>query len=171
MASFSIDIKKTAAYLLIFISGYNCLPELGRMSQFDTNLYLLKNRLKRINEYGMNRSFDRVIDSINSKRAAKIDLSGMYSAIESLADETGVSIEGMTPKGSRKVMIKSGKFEITELSLSIYGNEKDFLGFLTGMDNLGFLAKISDLSVISDPKNDGSVRGSLKLEKITSCNQ
>lgn len=95
-----------------------------------------------------------------------IDTADALLRIENLAKKTVVIMENIKPKETAVVKYPSFKYLKSVIELRMSGTEASLISFLAGLKKLGFLSRITDISIKVDPKNEATVKSQIKLEKI-----
>lgn len=86
--------------------------------------------------------------------------------IENLAKKAGVVMESIRPKEATDTKYPSFQYLKSVIELRLNGTETSLISFLTGLKKLGFLSRITDISIRADSKNESTVKSQIKLEKI-----
>ena len=151
--------------LLIFCAGI-ILPGLQRWYRLGGEVMQLHDRLSRTKAYQVIAKDSPITQFTSLEDSKNVDLADALLLIQQLANTSGVSIESIKPNESIKARVKSVNYTITPIDLSISCQEPSLARFMAGLEKCKFLARISSVSVFPDTRNEGMIRGHIKLEKI-----
>jgi hypothetical protein len=151
--------------LLIFCAGI-ILPGIQRWYRLEGEIMQLRDRLSRTKAYQTIAKDNPITQPVISGDSKNVDLADALLLIQQLANTSGVSIESIKPNESIEARVKSVSYTVTPIELSIYCQEPSLARFMAGLEKCKFLARISSISVSPDARNEGMIRGRIKLEKI-----